>query len=294
MNALVPHIFEDHLVRSILRDQEPWFVAVDVCKALGHSNPTVAVGRLDQDEVSTLNITEGTSPKGGNPTHNIVSEPGVFRLIFTSRKPEAERFKRWLAHEVLPKLRREGSYSTSAPEFEVTAETISALSLKMQMVREARMLFGQERAKSLWHSLGFPTPPTPPIGQPSDEVDARACLEHLLDAEFSDELSFRGAIEEAIGGQGAILEALRKFGVLIADEGEGFYLVRRHPAITHIFEGTAWSGSLWGHAIRRVRGAKTAKAARVGSLVARTIFLPDTVLDWTRIDNAQIQVQNPQ
>jgi prophage antirepressor-like protein len=46
----------------------------------------------------------------------VVSEPGVFRLIFTSRKPEAERFKRWLAHDVLPALRRNGSYTIPGRE----------------------------------------------------------------------------------------------------------------------------------------------------------------------------------
>src|SRR5947209_2516806 len=83
--APVPFLFEgQHLVRAVVdSDGEPWFVGADVCRVLGIANPSDALGRLDDDERTTLGITEGGL---GGPARIIVSEPGVYRLIFTSRK----------------------------------------------------------------------------------------------------------------------------------------------------------------------------------------------------------------
>lgn len=92
-------------VRTVLRDGEPWFVAADVCRALGLSNPTVSVGRLDDDERAKLNL--GRQGEG-----TIVSEPGLYALVLGSRKPEAKAFKRWVTHEVVPAIRKHGGYLT--------------------------------------------------------------------------------------------------------------------------------------------------------------------------------------
>lgn len=88
-------------VRTVMIDGEPWFVAVDVCKALEIGNPTDAMRRLDADERTLISI-EGAS--NGLPV-NAVNEPGLYTLILGSRKPEAKAFKRWITHEVLPALR---------------------------------------------------------------------------------------------------------------------------------------------------------------------------------------------
>ena len=124
-------------VRTVDRDGEIWFVAKDVCDILGIQNPTDAVANLDEDEKNTvvisdgiqgnkdnsLGITEGipgnkdnslTISKGisGNPSRVIISEAGLYKLIFRSRKPAAKAFSRWVTHEVLPQIRRTGQYST--------------------------------------------------------------------------------------------------------------------------------------------------------------------------------------
>src|SRR5690606_32726212 len=93
-------------VRVVKIDGEPWFVAADVCGAVGISNPTMALRRLDQDE-RTLSQIEGSH----RPT-NLVSESGLYSLILRSDKPEAKRFKRWVTHEVLPTIRKTGGYAT--------------------------------------------------------------------------------------------------------------------------------------------------------------------------------------
>lgn len=91
-------------IRTIIVDDEPWFVASDICKALDIANTTQAVQRLDDDEKSMLNI--GLS---GGAT-NCVNEYGLYNLILASRKKEAKEFKRWITHEVIPQIRQTGGY----------------------------------------------------------------------------------------------------------------------------------------------------------------------------------------
>lgn len=82
---------------------EPWFVAKDVCDILGHSNVSMALDRLDDDERSKSNL-------GRQGETNIVTEAGLYSLVLGSRKPEAHEFKRWVTHEVLPQIRKTGGY----------------------------------------------------------------------------------------------------------------------------------------------------------------------------------------
>jgi prophage antirepressor-like protein len=88
---------------------EPWFVAKDVCDYLELENPSQAYKRVpDEDRgVSTIDTPSGSQQMV------IVNEPGLYRLIFESRKPEAEAFKRWVFRELLPSLRRNGYYRLS-------------------------------------------------------------------------------------------------------------------------------------------------------------------------------------
>jgi anti-repressor protein len=90
---------------------EPWFVAKDVCDILGMSNPSMAVTALDKDEVAQIDPKDYLgSENRSNQAVNIVSEPGLYKLIMRSRKPEAKEFQRWVTHEVLPQIRRTGGY----------------------------------------------------------------------------------------------------------------------------------------------------------------------------------------
>lgn len=101
-------IFKNHEfgeIRTLEIEKEPWFVAIDICKALELSNPTIAVSRLDDDERSKFNL-------GRQGETNIINEYGLYNLILASRKKEAKRFKRWLTHDVIPTIRRHGAYMT--------------------------------------------------------------------------------------------------------------------------------------------------------------------------------------
>lgn len=116
-DQLMPFAFGDNLVR-IHRDENgnPWFVAKDVCRVLGLSNVTEATRSLDDDEKGSFRITEETSSQGGNPNLLIVSESGLYALVFRSRKPEARAFSKWVRADVLPALRKTGRYEMPGRE----------------------------------------------------------------------------------------------------------------------------------------------------------------------------------
>jgi hypothetical protein len=107
-SSLVPFDFEGCQIRVFTDEQgEPWFVAADVCHVLGIGNPRQAMTRLDDDEKGVIS----TDTPGGMQPVATVNEPGLYTLVLGSRKPEAKRFKRWITHEVLPAIRRTGSYT---------------------------------------------------------------------------------------------------------------------------------------------------------------------------------------
>lgn len=100
-------------VRAVRGDDgEPMFVAKDVCAALGLGNSRQALARLDDDEKGVIS----TDTPGGEQQMQAVNEPGLYVLVLSSRKPEARAFKRWVTHEVLPVLRRDGGYMVARDE----------------------------------------------------------------------------------------------------------------------------------------------------------------------------------
>lgn len=104
--------FKGAALRTLTDEEgEPWFVAKDVCDILGMSNPSMAVIALDKDEVAQIDPKDYLgSENRSNQAVNIVSEPGLYKLIMRSRKPEAKEFQRWVTHEVLPQIRKTGGY----------------------------------------------------------------------------------------------------------------------------------------------------------------------------------------
>lgn len=113
-------------LRTVVVDNEPWFVAKDVCEILEIKNPTDALKRLDEDERARFNL-------GRQGDTNIVNEYGLYNLVLGSRKPEAKEFKRWITHEVIPSIRKTGSYSLDvdvrqlSPELQIINNMVKAL-----------------------------------------------------------------------------------------------------------------------------------------------------------------------
>ncbi len=112
--------FGPHEVREMEKDGEPWFVAKDVIRVLDLGNITEALRGLQDDELSSVVLKSDIQ----NRELRLVSEPGLYRLVFRSRKPEAEKFKRWIAHEVLPSIRKQGVYLLEQENGELKDEAL--------------------------------------------------------------------------------------------------------------------------------------------------------------------------
>ena len=102
--------FGDELVRTIQIENAPFFVAKDVSIALGYKNATDLTRSLESDEI--INCIIPTS--GGNQEMLVINEPGLYHAIFMSRKTEVKTFRRWVTEEVLPAIRRTGSFGPAA------------------------------------------------------------------------------------------------------------------------------------------------------------------------------------
>ena len=124
---IVAFNFESSNVRVTMGENgEPMFVAADVCQALTIDNHRNVLSRLDDDEKGVQSM----DTPGGRQELATVNESGLYSLILTSRKPEAKRFKRWVTHEVLPSIRRTGSYVSAAsvvPLPTLTQDRVSAI-----------------------------------------------------------------------------------------------------------------------------------------------------------------------
>lgn len=156
---ITPFTFPDtgQPVRTVTRDGEPWFVVADACKVLELTNPSVVAGRLDVDDLS---ITEVIDSIGRKQRAHVVSEGGLYELVFLSRKPQARAFKRWITHEVIPAVRRTGRYEV-APAFEIPASFADALELAARQARELETATARvaelEPAARAWDTLADAT-----------------------------------------------------------------------------------------------------------------------------------------
>ena len=133
-------------IRVADNNGEPWFVAKDVCDALGINKYRDAVSRLDADERESVVV----DTLGGKQEVSAVSEPGFYKLVMKSRKPEAKAFQRWVTHEVLPSIRKQGGYMTARAD--ETPEQIMARALmlaKDTMDRQQREI-AELRPKALF------------------------------------------------------------------------------------------------------------------------------------------------
>lgn len=103
-NTPITFNFNANTVRTVLRDEAPWFVATDICEALGYKNTSKAIAdHLDDDERYNESLERGGSLV-------LINESGLYALVLRSRKPEARKFAKWVTSEVLPAIRKTGSY----------------------------------------------------------------------------------------------------------------------------------------------------------------------------------------
>jgi len=107
MSDVTPYNFGNTPVRVVMREGEPWMVALDICAALDLSNTKVAVSRLDEDDVSQADIIDSM---GRRQRTTIVNESGMYEIVLRSDKPGARAFRKWITSEVLPQIRKTGAY----------------------------------------------------------------------------------------------------------------------------------------------------------------------------------------
>lgn len=283
---IIPFAFNDHLVRTVRRGEEPWFVGKDVCSVLDISKHHQALDRLDKDERGTYTV--GTP--SGDQSMVIISEAGVYRLVFTSRKAEAEAFKRWLAHDVLPALRRDGRYGAQRPSATLPDDLGEApagiLTLKLAMVREARLLFGQSRARALWGQLALPGVP---YASPTPDEASMYCLRHLLvepteDGEAVMQLIDRAMAEEKTDEDTGAVATLASMGIRVDVEGNGIIIANATtPFLATCFEGTPFGENRHPRLLRRLPGAKPMYSQRYGRLHSRGTWIPASLCDMDPI-----------
>lgn len=140
--------FNNSSLRTLTDENgDPWFVAKDVCDILEISNNRDAISQLDNDEKNTVVISDGIP---GNPNKTIISEPGLYKLIMRSRKPEAREFQRWVTHEVLPTIRKHGIYATETTIDQILADPDFGIRLLTDLKNErAKRIEAENQVKEL-------------------------------------------------------------------------------------------------------------------------------------------------
>jgi anti-repressor protein len=151
MSALEVFSYADTTIRTMVIDDEPWFVARDVLDVRGRTNLTEALRGLDDDEFSTTEVVDSAGRR--QPNAYIVNEPGLYSLILRSRKPEAKAFKRWITHEVLPAIRRTGRYETApaVPQSFAEALQLAADQARQLEVAEQQLAIAAPKADAWDH-----------------------------------------------------------------------------------------------------------------------------------------------
>lgn len=160
---LIPFLFEtDTTVRITDLKGDPWFIAADVCRPIGIKNTADAVQKLDDDEKGIAT----TDTPGGPQEHLIVSESGLYSLVLRSNsaiKPgtTAHRFRKWVASELIPSIRKTGQYAVQSPPMPQSLPDEVALSYpeKCRIVEMFRRMAGPRAAAEKALQLGFASVP---------------------------------------------------------------------------------------------------------------------------------------
>jgi prophage antirepressor-like protein len=162
-------------VRVVTRENEPWVVLKDVCNVLGLGSPNKVAARLDEDEKGRNLIPS----LGGDQQMTVINESGLYNVILRSDKPEAKRFKRWVTHEVLPAIRRQGGYMPDITS--VIAQTVRAT---LEVVKPALELEESEKKRTRYRN--------PPTSVELLDVGLREEIEELI---LSNKMTYAGIVE---------------------------------------------------------------------------------------------------
>lgn len=195
-------------VRIFLEDNEPWFVAKDVCECLAISKHRDALSRLDDDERGSLKV----DTLGGKQEMATVNEYGLYSLVMSSRKPEAKEFKRWVTHEVLPSIRKYGSYNMNIPR--TLPDALKLYANEIEAHNKTKALVEEQKPKVLF----------------ADAVNASHTS--ILVGDLAKLLRQNGLDI----GQNRLFERLRQEGYLIKQKGESYNMPTQRSMDMKLFE----------------------------------------------------------
>lgn len=218
MNAMELFRYEGREVRVVQGEGgEPLFVATDVCGVLGISNPSMAVKRLDPDDLSQIEVIDSM---GRSQSAYVVTEAGLYDLILRSDKPEARAFKGWIIHEVLPSIRRHGGYLTpqKVEEALLNPDFIIRLATDLKAEREQRLALAakvEEDAGKVLFAEAVQTSRT-----------------SILVGDLAKILRQNGVLV----GQKRLFEWLREEGFLIRQRGESWNMPTQRAMEQGLFE----------------------------------------------------------
>ncbi|WP_256385226.1 BRO family protein [Cohaesibacter sp. ES.047] len=280
--------FNGNALRTFEKDGEHCFVARDVCDCLEIQDAEVAVRKLDDDERGTCLIR---TPVTKNMIY--VTESGLYTLTLRSRKAVTpgtpqHRFRKWVTGEVLPSLRKTGSYAP-APE-PVIAVPVNAdrallnneMNARAAMIRECRTTFGREAAMSLWPMLGLPDVARDGVNELAGTArdDGEGCLKHLLNQSAGGGMTVKQVLSNALHDR--TTNGAHRVGckVDVPRRQSCIAISNTHPFLSGVFEGTQWAGN-WRDALLSLDGAcRSGNPMKFGKRPSRAVIIPQRHIDW--------------
>lgn len=157
MNELKVFDFENQNVRTVVVENEPFFVGKDVAEVLGYKKPSNAIGIHVDEEDKTTSLIQGTGSNYKSKT-TVINESGLYSLIFSSNLESAKRFKRWVTSDVLPQIRKQGMFMSAGVANEIVdnPEIIRYLAEQVAMINsknETHQLETKEELQNINKSL---------------------------------------------------------------------------------------------------------------------------------------------
>ncbi|WGD31205.1 Bro-N domain-containing protein [Ancylobacter sp. WKF20] len=289
MNAIVNFDFEGHGIRTVLREEMPWFVAADICRVLGLRDVSDAVRKLDEDEKGRAS----TPTLGGEQELLIVSESGLYTIVLRSRDAVTpgsvpHRFRKWVTAEVLPALRKTGTYSLPErprrplrPRFKggIHPAEVRAWASASRAYHEA---YGKKAAQELIEQSPLPQVSSTARGHsllPAGKWRAKDALEFLLDLRVGDGLSLGDLVQAAVEDKKKRRD-LEEYGVMLIDlrDGPSLIVADDHIFLRQGFEETEICYA-WNDRLRLLPGAhRTTKPLMLNGKLRRGVLVPLAVV----------------
>lgn len=287
--ALKNFEFEGAGVRTLMKDDAPWFVLSDVCRVLEISNAPHAASRLDDDEKATIANNDRVAGSGAQ-SFTIINESGLYSLILTSRKEAAKRFKKWVTSEVLPTLHRTGAYMMapndddlpSRADRRVFGARVSKVNAAARLISVANAIYGPDAARALWETeKELPVLNNKALSAlcGSADDDPVGCIKHLWRAAAGQGRSlgdrmFLAFTDPAEAGK------LKAYGVVVGPQAASNFVAVacQHPFLARLYAETQWVGD-WKLALAQLPGASPSRTyLQFGVVRSKAVMLPKSEL----------------